>query len=157
LQAVLFVASAAFLSNRCLAAPDDNQEATPEFRPMHGCVLLAEDHEATVMVAVYILESLGFSCDVVNDGNAALDKIRTDREKYIAVLMDVQMPGMDGFEATKIIRAEEKAKGLPRLKVIAMTAHALQGDRERCLEAGMDDYISKPFHPKELGEKLGIV
>ncbi len=97
-----------------------------------------------------IVESLGCSCDIASNGKEALEKIRANRGKYIAVLMDVQMPDMDGFIATKIIREEEKAKGLTHLPIIAVTAHALQGDRERCLEAGMDDYISKPFQPKEL-------
>ena len=101
-----------------------------------------------------MLESLGFSYDVANNGNEAIEMVRANRGKYKFVLMDVQMPDMDGFEATKIIRQEEKAMGLPRLHIIAMTAHAMEGDRERCLQAGMDDYISKPFKPQDLIKKL---
>jgi CheY-like chemotaxis protein len=136
------------------AIAEKNQVETPELLPMRGCILLAEDYKPNVMVATYMLESLGYSCDLAINGKEALEKIRTNKGKYTAVLMDVQMPGMDGFEVTKIIREEEKAKGLPRLPIIAMTAHALQGDRERCLKAGMDDYISKPFEPQDLANKL---
>ena len=68
--------------------------------------------------------------------------------------MDVQMQEMDGLETTRHIRKQEKKKNLPRMPIIAMTAHALADDRDRCLKAGMDDYISKPFSPKELQEKL---
>ena len=134
-----------------------NQKETPELQTTHGCILLAEDYEANVMVAVHMLGRLGFSCDVASNGEEALEKIRANRGKYAAVLMDVQMPCMDGFEVTNIIREEEKAKNLPHLTIIAMTAHALRGDKERCLKAGMDDYISKPFQPQELKEKLDAI
>ena len=136
------------------AIVEDDQKETSEFQAIHGCVLLAEDYKPNVLVASLILESLGYSCDVAINGVEVLEKIRTNRGKYAAVLMDVQMPDMDGFEATKIIREEEKAQDLPHLSIIAMTAHALEGDKERCLNAGMDDYISKPFAPQDLANKL---
>src|SRR6202041_939820 len=121
-----------------IAKSDQNEP--PEFKLMDSCVLLVEDHKANVLVAVHMLESLGYHCDVVGNGKKALQKIRANRNKYAAVLMDIQMPEMDGLEATKILREEERAKDLPHLPVIAMTAHALRGDRERCITAGMDDY-----------------
>ena len=142
-------------SSRTSVAEGDQKET--RIQTKRGCILIVEDYEANVMVVVYLLESMGFSCDVAPNGEKALEKIRANRGKYAAVLMDVQMPNMDGLKATKIIREEEKAKGLPHLTIIAVTAHALLGDRERCLEAGMDDYISKPFQPQELKEKLGII
>ena len=82
----------------------------------------------------------------------AIEKAKTGH--YIAILMDVQMPGMNGFDATRLIREYEKRDGKPRVLIIGMTAHALGGDRERCLAVGMDDYISKPFSPAMLKSKL---
>ncbi len=109
-------------------------------------LLLAEDNPVNQKLAVILLQKAGFSVDTVENGILAVLKAKDGR--YNAVLMDVQMPEMDGFEATAQIRA---AEGIGHhVPVIAMTAHALKGDRERCLEAGMDDYISKPLDPKVL-------
>lgn len=121
------------------------------------CVLLVEDYAANVLVAATMLKSLNYSCEVASNGIEALDKVRTCRDRYCAVLMDVQMPGMDGFQVTKVIREDEEELGLPRLKIVAMTAHALAGDRERCLNAGMDDYIPKPFDPMVLQKVLSDI
>ncbi len=116
-----------------------------------GRVLLAEDNPVNQKVAMRILERLGYEVDVAADGNAVLDLL--GRNSYDLVLMDCQMPHRDGFETTREIRRREerktKASG-PKLPIVAMTANALQGDRERCLEAGMDDYLSKPFKAEEL-------
>ena len=101
--------------------------------------LLAEDNEINRRVGVEILESAGFSVDVASDGSQAAQSVKHVR--YDVVLMDVQMPVMDGFEATRRIRADVALAGLP---IIAMTAHAMTGDREKCLKAGMDDYLAKP-------------
>jgi CheY-like chemotaxis protein len=98
-------------------------------------------------LALRLLEKRGHHVAVVGTGRAALDAL--DRERFDAVLIDVQMPEMDGFEATAAIRDREKATGA-RLPVIAMTAHAMKGDREHCLEAGMDGYVSKPLRPEDL-------
>ena len=117
-------------------------------------ILIVDDKPENIFSLKTILELHSFPTDTALSGEEALKKIL--RQSYALIILDVQMPGMDGFEATKIIREEEKAKGLPRLTIIAMTAHALLGDKERCLVAGMDDYISKPFQPKELKEKLGV-
>lgn len=136
---------------------EKNQIETSEVPLMEGCILLAEDNKPNVLVATYMLEALGYSFDIAINGKEALEKIRTNKGKYLAVLMDVQMPDMDGFEVTKIIREEEKANGLPHLPIIAVTANALQGDREFCLKSGMDEYISKPFEPRELANKLAAI
>ena len=113
-------------------------------------ILLVEDNKANILVATTLLEEFGYSFETVTNGLAALDKIREN--KFDAVLMDVQMHGIDGFETTRQIRALEKDG--EHVYVIAMTARALSGDREKCLAAGMDDYISKPFNTKEFRKKL---
>jgi two-component system sensor histidine kinase/response regulator len=114
-------------------------------------VLLAEDNAVNQKVASRLLEKQGHHVTVAPDGREALAAL--DRENFDAVLMDVQMPEMDGFEATAAIRARERDTGR-HLPIIAMTAHAMQGDRERCLAAGMDSYISKPIKARELIELL---
>ena len=117
-------------------------------------VLLAEDNPVNQRVAVGMLEKLGHHVTVVGDGEQALAAM--DREPFDVVLMDVQMPVMDGFEATRAIRDRE-AHGRPRTPVIAMTAHAMKGDRDRCLEAGMDDYLSKPVRREDLCHVLRAI
>jgi len=101
-----------------------------------------------------MLEKRGHSVLVAGNGKEALEALET--EAFDLVLMDVQMPEMDGFEATAAIREREKKTG-HHLPILAMTAHAMQGDRERCLEAGMDGYVSKPVRPKELFEAIEAV
>lgn len=113
-----------------------------------GHVLLVEDNLVNLNVAKKILLRLGLECDVAQDGLAALTAI--DNYQYDLVLMDCQMPRMDGYEATRAIRLREATKGLARLPVIAMTANAMEGDRQKCLDAGMDDYLSKPVMPATL-------
>ncbi|MBN8532063.1 MAG: response regulator [Alphaproteobacteria bacterium] len=115
-------------------------------------ILLVEDYHANILVATAMLEGFGYDCSVAKDGREALDLVKN--QSFDLVLMDVQMPDMDGFEATRVIRQWHKEQGTPHLPIIAMTAHALVGDRERCLEAGMDDYIAKPFEPDDFKSKL---
>jgi CheY-like chemotaxis protein len=109
-------------------------------------ILLAEDNPVNQKLAIIILQKFGFSVDAVANGLQAIEKLKT--QTYNAVLMDIQMPEMDGLEATRLIRSDPQiTKHVP---IIAMTANALKGDEEECLEAGMDDYISKPIDAKAL-------
>jgi CheY-like chemotaxis protein len=110
-------------------------------------VLLAEDNAVNQKLAVRLLEKRGHSVVVADNGREALAAL--ERQEFDAVLMDVQMPEMDGFEATAAIRARERQTGA-HVPVIAMTANAMKGDREQCLEAGMDSYVSKPLRPEDL-------
>ena len=136
------------------------QALAPPTAPRHPArtrlrrVLLAEDNPVNVEVAKAMLESLGLDAHIARNGAEALQAVRNG--EYDAVLMDCQMPVMDGFAATAAIRRDEREAGRARtLPVIAITANALQGDRESCLAAGMDDYLSKPFTQQDLGAVIG--
>jgi signal transduction histidine kinase/ActR/RegA family two-component response regulator len=115
-------------------------------------VLLVEDYEPNVLVASTFLEGFGYQVDVAMNGQQAFDKVRSG--DYAVVLMDVQMHGVNGLDATRLIRNWESGEKRAHIPIIGMTAHALAGDRERCLAAGMDDYIAKPFNPDALHEKI---
>jgi CheY-like chemotaxis protein/HPt (histidine-containing phosphotransfer) domain-containing protein len=115
-------------------------------------ILLAEDNITNQEVAVGILKKLGLRADAVANGAEAVKALETI--PYDLVLMDVQMPEMDGLEATRQIRNPQSAVRNHQIPVIAMTAHAMQGDREKCLEAGMNDYVSKPISSQALVEAL---
>ena len=110
-------------------------------------VLLAEDNAVNRKVAVRLLQKRGHTVVAVEDGRQALRAL--DGERFDVVLMDVQMPEMDGFEATAAVRARERVEG-GHLPIVALTAYAMKGDRERCLEAGMDAYVAKPVNADEL-------
>ena len=114
-------------------------------------ILLAEDNNVNQVLAVRLLEKAGYRVTVAGSGRAALDALA--RNSFDLILMDVQMPEMDGFQATAIIREQEKSTGR-HLPIIAMTAHAMVGDKERCLQAGMDCYISKPLETRELFSRI---
>ena len=113
-------------------------------------ILVAEDNDVNKKLALLLLEKLGYGADVVGNGLEALEALR--RQRYDVVLMDVEMPEMDGLEASRRIHAEWPDDTRPR--IIAMTANAMQGDRETCLAAGMDDYLSKPIRRDELATAL---
>ena len=115
-------------------------------------ILVAEDNPVNQKVVLCMLQKLGHAPTLTADGAEAVAAVK--REAFDLILMDVQMPEMNGFEATTCIRALEQEAGLPRLPIIAMTARAMKGDREKCLNAGMDDYISKPVQMDRLGEVL---
>lgn len=115
-------------------------------------VLLVEDYPANILVATTFLENFGYSFDVAYSGIEAVEFVK--KNSYVAILMDVQMHGMNGFEATQKIREHEIEKSLKRNYIIGITAHTLSGDREKCLDSGMDEYITKPFKPEELRSKL---
>jgi CheY-like chemotaxis protein len=116
-------------------------------------ILLAEDNPVNQKLALRLLERMGYQADLVTDGLAAVSAVTAAVDRaYDVVLMDVQMPELDGLEATRRIRAWGPAAAGPH--IVAMTANALEGDRETCLAAGMDDYVSKPIRPDALAAAL---
>jgi CheY-like chemotaxis protein len=124
---------------------------------LKGRVLLAEDNPVNQEVTRAMLAAIGLQATVVENGALALDA--SAAERFDAILMDCQMPGMDGYEATRKLREREEASrgpggAVPHIPVIALTAHAMQGDREICLSAGMDDYLAKPFSAAALKKVL---
>ncbi len=130
--------------------PTPSQAPAPPAEPQNASnkrILVAEDNPVNQTVAVRLLERKGYQVVVANNGLEAVQAL--ERESFDVVFMDVQMPEMDGFEATAAIRKKEKSAGTHQ-PIVAMTAHAMKGDRERCLDAGMDAYITKPIQPKEL-------
>jgi hypothetical protein len=114
-------------------------------------ILVAEDNMVNQKLAVASLEKMGHQVELAATGAEALAKWR--QGKFDLVLMDVQMPGMDGLEVARRIRQEERTLGT-HIPVIAMTARSMGGDRERCIEVGMDDYVSKPVSSRDLYQKI---
>ena len=113
----------------------------------HLNILLAEDNIINQKVAVHILEKQGHNVMVTPDGKKTIEA--WNKHNFDLILMDIQMPCLDGLEATVMIREKEKENGT-YIPIVAMTAHAMKGDRERCIDGGMDDYVSKPLKPEEL-------
>jgi Amt family ammonium transporter len=139
----------------CESAPITPSRSPPKLHGIH--VLLAEDNHVNQVVASEILEQAGLTCDIVNNGAQAVEAVMMCH--YDLVLMDCQMPEMDGFEAARRIRKLEAGGQIGRaaddhLPIIALTANAVKGDRERCLEAGMSDHVAKPINPKLLVQKI---
>lgn len=119
-------------------------------------VLLVEDNELNQEIAATILREEGFAVDVAEDGFVALERLQESGTSYDVILMDVQMPGMSGYETTRQIRAMEDPKkaGIP---IIAMTANAFEEDRRAAFEAGMNGYVAKPIETEKLMEMIGRV
>ncbi len=123
----------------------------PETEPKAIRILLAEDNPVNLKLAKIILSKSGFQVvDSAGNGREAVAKYTASPEAFDLILMDVQMPMMDGLSATKAIRD----KGFDKVPIVAMTANALKGDRERCLEAGMNDYIAKPINRETVVEVI---
>ncbi len=140
------------VSRTSSALRQERQSRTPS-SPRSAKILLAEDNEINLMVATEILARAGYHCDAVSDGQSAVEAARSGQ--YDLILMDCQMPLMDGFDASRQIRELESAaqlSGSPakRIPIVALTANAIKGDRERCLDAGMDEYLTKPLDPQKL-------
>jgi CheY-like chemotaxis protein len=130
--------------------PVPTPEGAPKLAPLK--VLLAEDNFVNQKLAVTMLQKRGHTVTVANDGVEACDRL--ERERFDVVLMDVHMPNMGGFEATAAIREREASTGEPRTPIVALTALAMTGDREKCLAAGMDGYLTKPISVSELMNQL---
>jgi len=138
------------LGGRAAAAETEGRAATARGPAIAADVLLAEDNRVNQEVAVWMLEEIGCRVELAKTGLEAVAAVK--RRRFDVILMDCQMPEMDGFEATARIRAWEAQlpPEAPRLPVVALTAHAMQGDREQCLQAGMNDYLSKPVSSRDL-------
>ena len=133
------------------SGPGDGQDAPP-YAGQNLRILLVEDNVINQNVARGMLRRLGLNADLALNGEEGLWKLRERR--YDLVLMDCMMPIMDGYEATRLLRDPQQGVADPRVPVIAMTANAMEGDREKCLDAGMDDYISKPLNKAKLAETI---
>ena len=147
-QSNLFDALAHVVEGESKPAPKPVEDKPALATPLHR-ILLAEDNPINQRVAILQLGKLGYEAQVVDSGSEAIRAVNGNPEAYTLVLMDCQMPEMDGFEATRAIRKTELANGR-HIPIIAMTANAMEGDRERCIAAGMDDYISKPVKLENL-------
>ncbi len=131
--------------------PAVDSECSGQKSVVRANILLAEDNEINQIVAVEHLEELGCHVNIVTNDRDAVKAVQ--REPYDLIFMNCQMPEMDGFEATKAIREHERTTG-QHISIVALTAHALADDRQKCLDAGMDDYLSKPFKPEQLKNTL---
>lgn len=128
---------------------EENANASPDTR---SAILLVEDYSPNILVATSILDQAGYACDVAYDGMEALTKFQ--QRKYEVVLMDIQLPSIDGLETARRMRNIEKENGAARTPIIAVTAFAMPGDKENCLKSGIDDYLTKPYIPEELIGKI---
>jgi two-component system sensor histidine kinase/response regulator len=144
-----FAGEPAFAPGRLQKEPNA-RHILPEDRKLRTHILLAEDNSINRKVALHMLSKLGYQTHAVNDGKEVLACLVL--KPYDLILMDIQMPEMDGYEATRAIRKSQTAYS--QIPIIAMTANAMKGDDEKCLRAGMDDYISKPVDAALLQEKI---
>jgi CheY-like chemotaxis protein len=148
----LELASAGVATHKSVSESSPTQSANQPPVAAHGLrILLAEDNALNQKLAALLLKREGHNVTVVGDGNAAVRAVALG--SFDVVLMDLQMPEMDGFEATAAIRTAERGTGR-HLRIVALTAHAMKGDRDKCLEAGMDDYLTKPIDQGRLRNAL---
>jgi CheY-like chemotaxis protein len=119
-------------------------------------VLVVEDNFINQRVLVQLLSQLGALATPVNDGIEALEILGNDRDRFDVVFMDCQMPRLDGYETTRAVRLQERS-GEKRIPIVAMTAYTMPGDRQKCIESGMDDYLSKPVDTGELHRVLSAI
>jgi CheY-like chemotaxis protein/HPt (histidine-containing phosphotransfer) domain-containing protein len=147
----------ALLSPRSPARPPEPtkmEKSLAEQVPLR--ILIVDDNAINQKVAMRILQQFGYQPELAGNGREALDKL--DRQPFDLIFMDVMMPEMDGLEATKLLRKRQMIGGYvnyqSRIIIVAMTAHAMQGDREKCIAAGMDDYLAKPVRPKDVREMI---
>jgi signal transduction histidine kinase/DNA-binding LytR/AlgR family response regulator len=147
----------ALLSPRAQARPPEapkNDKTMAERMPLR--ILLVDDNAINQKVAVRILQQYGYQPEVAGNGREALDRL--DQQPFDFIFMDVMMPEMDGLEATRLLRKRQMIGGYTnyqsRIIIVAMTAHAMQGDREKCIAAGMDDYLAKPVRPKDVRDMI---
>jgi signal transduction histidine kinase/DNA-binding response OmpR family regulator len=149
LEAITGKKTLAIAKNSTPIVPESSAAGTKK-RKVH--ILLADDNRINRQLALKIIHGLGYSADAVENGREVVKALK--KNHYDLVLMDIQMPEMDGFEATAEIRRRQfKVPGCD-IPIIAITANAMKGDKEQCLEAGMDDYVTKPIDPTELAEKI---
>ncbi|HIJ89395.1 MAG: ATP-binding protein [Desulfobulbaceae bacterium] len=140
------------VADLCEQAEDQKKNAPQSEGALQGHILLVEDNKVNQMVAGKMLAAMGLTVDLAENGEKALTALAEKR--YDLVLMDCQMPVLDGYQATRSFRSREQ-QGAKRLPIIAMTANAMEGDRQKCLEAGMDDYLAKPVKKELLRKLLG--
>jgi len=157
-QSDLYNAILAILQNapeqdaRIITQHNAKPALTPPERNSQTRILIAEDNPINQKVAKGLLKKLGYNPDVVNNGLEAT--VAVEQQYYDLIFMDVQMPVMDGLEATRQIRESEKENGTPPITIVAMTAHAMKGDRETCIESGMNDYTTKPVSKQSISDML---
>jgi CheY-like chemotaxis protein len=135
-------------SNKELLFKDTPKPLEPNIR-----ILLVEDNINNQKIITKMLGTIGYNVDIANNGQEALEKIFS-RHNYVLILMDCQMPVLDGYEATKLIKEKFYTREINRIPIIAITAHAMAYDKQKCLEAGMDDYLEKPISIKSLSSKI---
>lgn len=137
-----------------LGTLEDTDDIADEVSDLDGHILLVEDNDINQMLVEELLDDMGLTCEIACNGQEAIDYLSERPESFALVLMDCQMPIFDGYQATQQLRkgaTGSKGKNIP---VIALTANAIEGDREKCLDSRMDDYLSKPIEPKLLKETM---